>query len=60
MIPEGDLFPSSSFPHHPWSYDVFLSFRGTDTHYSFIDHLYSALQQKGINALMDDEIWRGQ
>ncbi|KAI5342496.1 hypothetical protein L3X38_010371 [Prunus dulcis] len=61
MITEGVSSPSSSssFPH-PWSYDVFLSFRGTDTRYSFIDHLYGALQQMGINAFMDDELCRGE
>ncbi|XP_020414146.1 TMV resistance protein N isoform X2 [Prunus persica] len=61
MITEGVSSPSSSSSFtHPWRYDVFLSFRGTDTRYSFIDHLYGALQQKGINAFMDDELCRGE
>lgn len=61
MITEGVSSPSSSSSFtHPWRYDVFLSFRGTDTRCSFIDHLYGALQQKGINAFMDDELCRGE
>ena len=31
-----------------WKYDVFLSFRGEDTRNNFTDHLYAALQRKGI------------
>ncbi|KAI9092518.1 hypothetical protein K1719_027646 [Acacia pycnantha] len=38
-----------------WTYDVFLSFRGTDTRRSFTGFLYHALCQKGINAFIDDE-----
>ncbi|KAM3215710.1 TMV resistance protein N [Capsicum annuum] len=38
-----------------WSYDVFLSFRGEDVRKTFVDHLYVALQQKGINTFKDDE-----
>lgn len=37
-----------------WKYDVFLSFRGEDTRTSFTDHLYAALNQKGIVAFRDD------
>ena len=44
--------PSSS-PR--WNYDVFLSFRGDDTRNSFTDHLYAALEQRGINTFKDDE-----
>lgn len=44
-------FPSS----HSSSYDVFLSFRGEDTRYSFTSHLYNALQRKGIKTFIDDE-----
>ncbi|KAL4594326.1 hypothetical protein ACB092_12G012300 [Castanea dentata] len=36
-------------------YDVFLSFRGVDTRKSFTDHLYAALQRKGILTFRDDE-----
>ncbi|XP_031281756.1 TMV resistance protein N-like [Pistacia vera] len=38
-----------------WKYDVFLSFRGEDTRKNFTDHLYAALDQKGIFAFRDDE-----
>ncbi|XP_052183213.1 disease resistance protein RPV1-like isoform X1 [Diospyros lotus] len=37
-----------------WKYDVFLSFRGTDTRNGFVDHLYFALHQKGIFTFKDD------
>ena len=36
------------------SYDVFVSFRGTDTCFNFTDHLFAALQRKGIFAFRDD------
>ncbi|XP_023732004.2 disease resistance protein RUN1 isoform X2 [Lactuca sativa] len=43
------------------SYDVFLSFRGEDTRYSFTDHLYKTLKQSGIDAFRDnDDINRGE
>ncbi|XP_065633588.1 disease resistance protein RPV1 [Quercus suber] len=44
---------SSSTPR--WKYEVFLSFRGVDTRRSFTDHLYAALQRKGILTFRDDE-----
>nr|XP_023870611.1 TMV resistance protein N-like [Quercus suber] len=44
---------SSSTPR--WTYDVFLSFRGEDTRTSFTDHLYVALQQRGIDTFRDEE-----
>ncbi|XP_030967972.1 TMV resistance protein N-like isoform X2 [Quercus lobata] len=43
----------SSLPK--WKYDVFLSFRGEDTRNNFTDHLYAALDQKGIKTFRDDE-----
>ena len=46
---------SSSFPKPQWKYEVFLSFRGEDTRYSFTDHLYDALVDKGIVTFRDDE-----
>ena len=47
---------SLSFLSTPqWKYDVFLSFRGEDTLYSFKDHLYDALKQKDIFTFKDDE-----
>ncbi|KAM0014932.1 putative TIR domain, P-loop containing nucleoside triphosphate hydrolase [Helianthus debilis subsp. tardiflorus] len=46
---------SSSQSIPAWSYDVFLSFRGEDTRKGFVDHLYTALQHKGIYTYKDDE-----
>ena len=46
---------SSSNSTRHWKYDVFLSFRGEDTRYSFTDHLYAALTQKGIFTFRDEE-----
>ncbi|KAK9205198.1 hypothetical protein WN943_015465 [Citrus x changshan-huyou] len=44
-----------------WKYDVFLSFRGEDTRKNFTDHLYAALDQKGIIVFRDDkELERGK
>ncbi|KAL5173159.1 TMV resistance protein N [Glycine soja] len=37
------------------NYDVFLSFRGEDTHHGFTGHLYNTLQSKGIRTFIDDE-----
>ncbi|CAK8564578.1 unnamed protein product [Lathyrus sativus] len=38
-----------------WTYDVFLSFRGTDTRNNFTGNLYSSLHQRGINTFFDEE-----
>ncbi|KAJ9554658.1 hypothetical protein OSB04_018703 [Centaurea solstitialis] len=48
---------SSSFSSadQSWKHDVFLSFRGTDTRKTFVDHLYSALDQHGIQTYKDDQ-----
>ena len=46
---------SSTSSTSRWKYDVFLSFRGEDTHYKFTDHLYTALVEKGIVTFRDDE-----
>ncbi|KAF5468395.1 hypothetical protein F2P56_012547, partial [Juglans regia] len=44
-----------------WDYEVFLSFRGTDTRKNFTDHLYSALVRTGIRTFCDDnELPRGE
>ncbi|KFK28606.1 hypothetical protein AALP_AA7G019600 [Arabis alpina] len=40
-------------------YDVFLSFRGEDTRYSFICFLHDFLRRKGIDAFIDEELLRG-
>ncbi|KAM3199933.1 hypothetical protein P3L10_032293 [Capsicum annuum] len=34
---------------------LFLSFRGPDTHRNFVSHLYTALEQRGVNDFKDDE-----
>lgn len=36
-----------------WNHDVFLSFR-EDTRKNFVDHLYTALVQRGIHTYKDD------
>lgn len=51
---------SSSFSVPQWKYDVFLSFRGTDTHHNFTSHLYGALSQKQINIFVDDGLEKGE
>ncbi|XP_052198222.1 disease resistance protein RPV1-like [Diospyros lotus] len=54
----GASLPSGSSSR---KYDVFLSFRGTDTRNGFVDHLYSALHQKGIFTFKDDlKLERGE
>ncbi|KAL2334991.1 hypothetical protein Fmac_016204 [Flemingia macrophylla] len=46
---------------HGCQYDVFLSFRGSDTRHGFISHLYKALCDKGIHTFIDDEeLQRGE
>ncbi|KAG5545356.1 hypothetical protein RHGRI_017731 [Rhododendron griersonianum] len=45
----------------PYSYHVFLSFRGEDTRKSFTDHLYTALDHAGFRTIKDDDgIERGE
>ncbi|KAM0031030.1 putative TIR domain, P-loop containing nucleoside triphosphate hydrolase [Helianthus debilis subsp. tardiflorus] len=52
---------SRTYPTPAVRYDVFLSFRGEDTHHSFTDHLYHALLRAGLRTFRDnDEIDRGQ
>ena len=46
---------SSSSLTHGWKYDVFLSFRGTDTRTNFTNHVYAALKHKSIFTFRDDE-----
>ncbi|GJT56311.1 Toll/interleukin-1 receptor domain-containing protein [Tanacetum coccineum] len=46
---------STSSIQKNFKYDVFLSFRGEDTRKNFVDHLYSALTQKGIETYKDAE-----
>ena len=44
-----------STPGYKYEYNVFLSFRGTDTRNNFTDHLYDRLKQEGIFTFRDDE-----
>ena len=46
---------SSATPIRPWDYEVFLSFRGSDTRKNFTGFLYTALVMKGIVTFRDDE-----
>lgn len=50
---------ASSSQTPPPKYDVFLSFRGEDTRYNFISHLYAELQRKKIQTFIDDRLCRG-
>ena len=50
---------SSSFSYQ-FTYQVFLSFRGSDTRNGFTGHLYKAFTDKGIHTFIDDrELQRG-
>ncbi|KEH16066.1 disease resistance protein (TIR-NBS-LRR class) [Medicago truncatula] len=50
---------SSSFSYG-FTYQVFLSFRGTDTRHGFTGNLYKALTDKGIHTFIDDnDLQRG-
>ncbi|XP_008371625.2 TMV resistance protein N-like [Malus domestica] len=53
------LASSSSLPPS-WTYDVFLSFRGEDTRFTFTDHLYAALYRNGIDTFIDRHLKRGE
>ncbi|KAG2668208.1 hypothetical protein I3760_15G149500 [Carya illinoinensis] len=54
-------YSSSSSPSiRPWNHDVFLSFRGEDVRHNFISHLYHALDQRGINTYIDNNLERGE
>jgi len=44
--------PSSSFSHG-FTYQVFISFKGTDTRHCFTGNLYKALHNKGIHTFID-------
>ncbi|XP_065637386.1 disease resistance protein RUN1-like [Quercus suber] len=51
---------SSSFTHQLKKFDVSLSFRGEDTRFGFISHLYDTLRLKGIHTFIDDKLSRGE
>jgi hypothetical protein len=44
----------NSLKHSKGKWQIFLSFRGEDTRYTFIDSLYQALCQAGFKTFMDD------
>ncbi|XP_076884084.1 TMV resistance protein N-like [Bidens hawaiensis] len=44
-----------AFVSQSWNHEVFLSFRGEDTRKGFVDNLYEALVQQGIQTYKDDE-----
>ena len=46
---------SSSSSKLPHKYDVFLSFRGSDTRMNFVDHLYEGLVGNRFNTFRDDD-----
>ncbi|KAL0004040.1 hypothetical protein SO802_011601 [Lithocarpus litseifolius] len=50
---EDDAISSSEVSRLRWH--VFLSFRGEDTRYPFINNLYTSLHNKGIRAFRDDD-----
>ena len=54
----GNEVSSSSYTPRPMNFDVFLSFRGEDTHLGFIGHLYNALVRRGIRTFIDDNLPR--
>ena len=43
-----------TLPRRKNYYDVFVSFRGEDTHNNFIDHLFDAIHRKGIFPFRDN------
>ena len=46
---------SSITPRRGYKYDVFVSFRGSDTRKKFTSHLYAALERSGLTTYRDDE-----
>ncbi|KAI3697214.1 hypothetical protein L6452_30071 [Arctium lappa] len=55
MVILSQLAEGSSSTHGDHRYDVFLSFRGVDTRFSFTDHLHKALVNANITTFLDDE-----
>ncbi|PWA52134.1 NBS-LRR resistance protein RAS5-1 [Artemisia annua] len=55
MASSSSSHPTPASSSQSWIYDVFLSFRGEDTRKTFVDHLYSSLEQQGIYTYKDDE-----
>lgn len=46
--------------HGTTKHDVFLSFRGEDTRYTFTSHLYEALCKANIKTYMDHKLHKGE
>ncbi|XP_050290996.1 disease resistance protein RPV1-like isoform X4 [Quercus robur] len=57
---KGASSSSSSFTHQPKNFNVFLSFRGEDTRFGFVSHLYHALCLQGIHTFIDNDLERGE
>lgn len=55
IVPPPPLTPVISHQ----TYDVFLSFRGEDTRYSFTSHIYAALTRLQVKTYIDNELERG-
>ena len=51
---------SSSTSIRKYTFEVFLSFRGEDTRYTFTDRLFETLDRMGINTFRDDQLKRGE
>ncbi|RHN52377.1 putative TIR domain, winged helix-turn-helix DNA-binding domain-containing protein [Medicago truncatula] len=49
------LSSSSTSFSYDFNFDVFISFRGTDTRFGFTGNLYKALSDKGIRTFIDDK-----
>ncbi|KAK7309545.1 hypothetical protein RJT34_06356 [Clitoria ternatea] len=57
MMPESDVMA----PSFRLRWDVFLSFRGTDTRHTITNDLYEALQTRGVRVFRDDDgLGRGE
>ncbi|XP_057989607.1 disease resistance protein RML1A [Hevea brasiliensis] len=54
------IMASASSSTLPCKYDVFISFRGKDVRLGFLSHLCTALQEKQINAFLDEELHKGE
>ncbi|RHN52479.1 putative TIR domain, winged helix-turn-helix DNA-binding domain-containing protein [Medicago truncatula] len=54
MALQSFISSSSSSLSYGFTYDVFLSFRGSDTRYGFTGNLYKDLCKKGIRTFIDD------
>ncbi|KAM3200409.1 hypothetical protein P3L10_032771 [Capsicum annuum] len=51
---------ASSSSLFPCTCDVFFSLTGEDVQKNFVDHLYRALQQRGIHTFKDEKPERGK